>query len=86
MNAIREFRGQNRNTRDMIDKEQSAQEDAYMRAFHATPEELNAYNEYLVESVEEIYGDDANFEERFSIFVELLADENDNQGTNAGLL
>lgn len=65
--------------------EQEAKDAWYMEQYHATEEELAAYSEYLAEITEEIIADDANYEERFNTFAELIADEYDNQGTDADI-
>lgn len=65
--------------------EQEAKDAWYMEQYHATEEELAAYREYLAEITEEIIADDANYEERFNTFAELIADEYDNQGTDADI-
>lgn len=64
--------------------EQEAKDAWYMEQYHATEEELAAYNEYLAESVEEIYGEDTDYEQRIATFAEIQL-EYDNQGTDAGL-
>lgn len=69
--------------------EQEAKDAWYMEQYHATEEELAAYNEYLAEFAEEIYGEeiygeDSDYEQRIATFAEIQL-ENDNQGTDAGL-
>lgn len=64
--------------------EQEAKDAWYMEQYHATEEELSAYNEYLAEAVVEIYGEDVDYEQRIATFAEIQL-EYDNQGTDAGL-
>ena len=64
--------------------EQEAKDAWYMEQYHATEEELAAYNEYLAEFAEEIYGEDSDYEQRIATFAEIQL-EYDNQGTDAGL-
>lgn len=64
--------------------EQEAKDAWYMEQYHATEEELAAYNEYLAEFAEEIYGEDSYYEQRIATFAEIQL-EYDNQGTDAGL-
>lgn len=64
--------------------EQEAKDAWYMEQYHATEEELAAYNEYLAEFAEEIYGEDVDYEQRIATFAEIQL-EYDNQGTDAGL-
>lgn len=64
--------------------EQEAKDAWYMEQYHATEEELAAYNEYLAEFAEEIYGEDTDYEQRIATFAEIQL-EYDNQGTDAGL-
>ena len=63
---------------------QEAKDAWYMEQYHATEEELAAYNEYLAEFVEEIYGEDSDYEQRIATFAEIQL-EYDNQGTDADL-
>lgn len=64
--------------------EQEAKDAWYMEQYHATEEELAAYNEYLAEFAEEIYGEDTDYEQRIATFAEIQLGY-DNQGTDAGL-
>ena len=65
--------------------DEQQQKDAwYMERYHATEEELAAYNEYLAEFAEIIYGEDSDYEQRIATFAEIQL-EYDNQGTDAGL-
>lgn len=57
----------------------------YMEQYHATEEELAAYNEYLAEFDEEIYGEDTDYEQRIATFAEIQLGEYDSQGTDADL-
>lgn len=65
--------------------EQEAKDAWYMEQYHATEEELAAYNEYLAEFAEEIYGEDTDYEQRIATFAEIQLGEYDNQGTDADL-
>lgn len=65
--------------------EQEVMDAWYMEQYHATEEELAAYNEYLAEFAEEIYGEDTDYEQRIATFAEIQLGEYDNQGTDAGL-
>lgn len=65
--------------------EQEAKDAWYMEQYHATEEELTAYNEYLAEFAEEIYGEDTDYEQRIATFAEIQLGEYDNQGTDADL-
>ena len=65
--------------------EQEAKDAWYMEQYHATEEELAAYNEYLETFAEEIYGEDVDYEQRIATFAEIQLGEYDNQGTDAGL-
>lgn len=64
--------------------EQEAKDAWYMEQYHATEEELAAYNEYLAEFAEEIYGEDTDYEQRIATFAEIQLGY-DNQGADAGL-
>ena len=64
--------------------EQEAKDAWYMEQYHATEEELAAYNEYLAGFAEEIYGEDSDYEQRIITFAEQQLGY-DNQGTDAGL-
>jgi len=65
--------------------EQEAEDAWYMEQYHATEEELAAYNEYLEEFAKEIYGEDTDYEQRIATFAEIQLEEYDNQGTDADL-
>ena len=67
------------------EQEQMAKDAWYMEQYHATEEELAAYNEYLAEAVVEIYGEDVDYEQRIATFAEIQLNEYGNQGADAGL-
>ena len=65
--------------------EQEAKDAWYMERYHATEEELAAYNEWLNEETQEFLADEEEYERRIINFAEQLVDY-DNEGTDASLL
>lgn len=83
LNGLIEARAEIMRQQERADQE--AKDAWYMEQYHATEEELAAYNEYLETFAEEIYGEDVDYEQRIATFAEIQLGEYDNQGTDAGL-
>ena len=65
-------------------EDQRQKDEYYMDTYHATEDELVAYNEYLTEFAEIIYGEDVDYENRIAIFAEQF-NEYDYEGRDAGI-